>query len=236
MDSPWILFEAGALVRGLENTIVCPYLVDLQPREVSGPLSQFQSAVANSAETYRLLKRMNDAIGDNRLSEDQLKITFDKFWPDFEQTLATLESDPVDSESPLRADRDVLDEVLEILRAQSDYRTRTGADMREYHVIFQMKFPNAERRVSIAIGPETTVQNVMDALCTDLRGLVPNFSYMEKWMVRGKGGKPRVVIREVQGRIPAQSVFTPGSEWEVIPLNEPYSPRDSLSHRKSLLP
>ena len=40
LEAPWILFEAGALSKTLENTFVCPLLIGLEPADVSGPLAQ----------------------------------------------------------------------------------------------------------------------------------------------------------------------------------------------------
>src|SRR5580693_5399098 len=67
LSAPWILFEAGALSKTLENTFVCPLLVDLQPREVTGPLAQFQATRATRDEMLRLLKTLNGGLGEAAL-------------------------------------------------------------------------------------------------------------------------------------------------------------------------
>src|SRR5579863_4546010 len=43
LHSDWILFEAGALSKTLQNSRVCPLLFGLQPADVKGPLAQFQA-------------------------------------------------------------------------------------------------------------------------------------------------------------------------------------------------
>jgi len=40
-DAPWLLFEAGALSKGLTKARVCPLLIDLQPKDIQPPLSLF---------------------------------------------------------------------------------------------------------------------------------------------------------------------------------------------------
>src|SRR2546423_894227 len=40
-NSPWLHYEAGALSHTLSDNRVYLYLIDLEPSEVSGPLSQF---------------------------------------------------------------------------------------------------------------------------------------------------------------------------------------------------
>src|SRR5229473_2295304 len=51
LESTWLHFEAGALAKTLENTFVCPYLFDLKPSDVKGPLAQFQAMTADEPGT-----------------------------------------------------------------------------------------------------------------------------------------------------------------------------------------
>src|SRR4051794_7753881 len=44
--SPWLNFEAGALAKKLTDSFVCPYLVDLDFSDLTGPLAQFQARKA----------------------------------------------------------------------------------------------------------------------------------------------------------------------------------------------
>jgi hypothetical protein len=51
--APWLLFEAGALAKTIENTYVVPYLIDLELAEIQhGPLNQFQAKRANKTVTW----------------------------------------------------------------------------------------------------------------------------------------------------------------------------------------
>src|SRR5579862_4475354 len=38
LDSPWIMFEAGAISTTIEKSRVCPLLLDINPTDVEGPL------------------------------------------------------------------------------------------------------------------------------------------------------------------------------------------------------
>jgi len=60
--APWVLFEAGALSKSVEKAYVCPYLVGLRSTDPSGPLVQFQVAVANRDDTFELVKTLNRAL------------------------------------------------------------------------------------------------------------------------------------------------------------------------------
>jgi hypothetical protein len=43
VQTPWVLFEAGALAKSLEGARVIPLLLDLDFRDITGPLAQFQA-------------------------------------------------------------------------------------------------------------------------------------------------------------------------------------------------
>src|ERR1044071_9633221 len=47
IQSPWMLFEAGALARSSKEVTIYPYLFDLSPSALTGPLVQFQSVQAD---------------------------------------------------------------------------------------------------------------------------------------------------------------------------------------------
>lgn len=44
-ESPWILFESGALAKGLNSSRVCTFLIDLEPADLGNPLAQFNHTV-----------------------------------------------------------------------------------------------------------------------------------------------------------------------------------------------
>lgn len=80
LNEPWILFEAGALSKTLENTFVCPYLFKIEKAELKGPLSQFQVTKAIKDDTKKLLTTINNA-SDVPLTEIQLDDAFRRWWP-----------------------------------------------------------------------------------------------------------------------------------------------------------
>jgi hypothetical protein len=114
LAAPWLLFEAGALSKALERTFVCPYLLGLRPADLRGPLVQFQAAEANRADTRRLVATLNAALGASALSERRLDRAFATWWPELEKSLAALP--PARPARPARAERDLLEEVLALVR------------------------------------------------------------------------------------------------------------------------
>jgi hypothetical protein len=45
IGSPWINFESGALSREIEKSFVTPFLFQLKPSDIQGPLAQFQAVI-----------------------------------------------------------------------------------------------------------------------------------------------------------------------------------------------
>jgi len=116
--SPWILFEAGALSKTLDQSLVCPYLFDLKPIELAGPLAQFQATSSTKDDTLKLLQNINQTLGANAMSSERIVQAFEVWWPQLEQRLERI---PAAEEQlpPQRSEREVLAELLELVRAQS---------------------------------------------------------------------------------------------------------------------
>jgi hypothetical protein len=90
LNSNWILFEAGALSRSVENSFVCPLLLGIEPSEVEGPLAQFQATRLNADDMLLLMKNINGYMGETDLSEMQLIAVFEQFWPQLAARLSQM--------------------------------------------------------------------------------------------------------------------------------------------------
>jgi hypothetical protein len=114
--APWILFEAGALAKSIENTFVIPYLIDLEPANIQrGPLNQFQAKKANKTETWELIRTLNRRL-ENPLPDSQIERTFARWWPDLEVVLNNLPDVKKEPETR-RSLEDMLSETLELVRS-----------------------------------------------------------------------------------------------------------------------
>jgi len=69
--SPWLNFEAGAVAKAVTANRVIPYLLDLSPGEVTGPLQQFQAVRADEEGTRRMCRSINEQL-DRPLTETQI--------------------------------------------------------------------------------------------------------------------------------------------------------------------
>ena len=112
----WLNFEAGVLSRTVGKVMVCPYLIDIKPADLDGPLVQFQAAQATKSDTLELFKTLNKALGDHSLGNDTLDSAFDKWWSNIAEGLDEIhKAEPV-PQGIKRSDREILEEVLSIAR------------------------------------------------------------------------------------------------------------------------
>ena len=137
LNSPWLLFEAGAISKNKEAT-VCTFLLDLTPSELEYPLAQFQATVAEKPDIFRLVKTINQKVEEakeNSLQEADLQDVFNTYWPKLEEQLKRIKAQEPAAPKPLRSEREMLEEILELLRGQTRDRERKDdvqeAELRE---------------------------------------------------------------------------------------------------------
>jgi len=114
IQSPWLNFEAGALAKLPESSLI-PYMVGFERPELpaASPLFAFQAKLADEAGTRDLVRSINDASGQNKLSDDKLAKSFNAFWAALHEQLTHIPKAP--SERP-RSDAEKLDDLLTIVR------------------------------------------------------------------------------------------------------------------------
>jgi hypothetical protein len=89
VNSPWILFEAGALAKSMQDGRVIPLLLDLDFKEVSGPLVQFQAKKVEKNQVRELIYGLNkDAPAP--VQDHQLEQLFDALWSKFETQIQAI--------------------------------------------------------------------------------------------------------------------------------------------------
>ena len=117
-NAPWILFEAGALAKGLVNSRVCTFLVDLESHELQPPLAQFNHTFPNNESMWSLVATINNALGEKSLEISVLKRAFDTYWPQFEVAFAEIiNNNPSVTVIKPRDDKEILTEILETTRS-----------------------------------------------------------------------------------------------------------------------
>ncbi len=120
LSAPWMLFEAGALSKAVTSSRVIPYLLGFEPRELQGPLSQFQAVRADESGTVRLVTAVNVAGEIPLLSPELLAEAFRVWWPQIAPEIERLAASiPSDTPAPQRSVESMLGELLELTRARS---------------------------------------------------------------------------------------------------------------------
>lgn len=115
--NPWLLFEAGALSKTLDQTKVCPLTFDMTPGQIKGPLSQFQGNELNRHGIGRVLKTVNEALDPGRaVSASELDEIIDVWWPKLVERLKDVP--PAATPTPVRSVSDQLEELLMLSREQ----------------------------------------------------------------------------------------------------------------------
>lgn len=119
LDSTWIHFEAGALSKQQQNTYVCTLLFDLEPTDIREPLAQFQATKAEKGDLRKLIFTINNTLGDVKLPESELAESFDIWWTKLHSLLSAIAPPTRASQKAIRKDREILDEILGLVRAQA---------------------------------------------------------------------------------------------------------------------
>jgi hypothetical protein len=117
LDSRWLLFEAGALGKSVGTSRVVPLLHGVRTTDVKPPLHQFMMKETTKAGMHDVLRAINEGITPS-LPDAVLDQTFDAMWPFLEEKLDQIEA-PAPSGNEIRSERELLEEVLDLLRTQT---------------------------------------------------------------------------------------------------------------------
>lgn len=117
-EKPWILFESGALAKGLSSSRVCTFLIDLKPQDIDNPLAQFNHTSPNRDGMWNLVRTINLILNDEiQLSERILEKVFDTYYPEFDEKFKEIiKNTPKDEVEIERKGDDIMNEVLSSVR------------------------------------------------------------------------------------------------------------------------
>ncbi len=173
ITAPWVLFEAGALSKGLSKTRVCPLLINLPHAELKPPLSQFNGTLPMKDDMLKLIRTINAQNADKALSEDRIQKSFEKWWDDFNSKFSAIltEYKPT-TETHRRSVENMVQEILEITRSiqKSQQWESEQASLNAYRTTFQdaqQKYLNDP--LLAAIGDKTMADLIMKAALSHLQ-------------------------------------------------------------------
>ncbi|MBI1492501.1 TIR domain-containing protein [Halocynthiibacter styelae] len=132
-ERPWILFEAGALSKDIDASKVCSILFGMEPSDLSGPLTTFQTTQFEKRDFKKLLSTINETGGDQKLNQETFDRVFEMWWPQLQASVEKILNAKTKKDSKeLRADRDILEEILALTRISARNRARYA----EKHSLF----------------------------------------------------------------------------------------------------
>jgi len=168
---PWILFEAGALAKGLSTARVCTLLVDLEPKDIEDPLAQFNHTFPTRDSILGLVRTLNGTLGSAGLDMRVLEQVFNTYWPQFEsrfkEVLASTESA---GPSKPRPKEDVLGEILENTRMLSsrirklEYETERASERARGHPEYDLLLTEAREEVRALVAAGMPAELILERL------------------------------------------------------------------------
>lgn len=123
LRSEWILFEAGALSKSMQDAKVIPLLFGLELSDLSGPLSQFQALKVDKQGLLDVAKAIN-AVAESKAAEATIDQLIPALWPQLQQKLDDI-PDKEASEKHMRPQTEILEELVSQVRG-------LGSRMREF--------------------------------------------------------------------------------------------------------
>ena len=117
-EKPWILFEAGALAKGLNSSRIYTLLIDLNPEDIRDPLAQFNHTRPTEGDMFKLVSSINKSLEARGLKESIVLNAFKTYWPQFQKSFEKIISETEESTVPKveRSQEDILSEILNSVR------------------------------------------------------------------------------------------------------------------------
>ncbi|WP_437880876.1 hypothetical protein [Pseudomonas sp. LRF_L74] len=112
-NKPWILFESGALAKGLSTSRVCTLLIDLTPSDIEDPLAQFNHTLPERDSMWALVRSLNSSMNDQALDERILSEVFNTYWNQFfTKFKKAIDDTPQQEAVEPRSESSILEEIL----------------------------------------------------------------------------------------------------------------------------
>lgn len=114
MAAPWILFEAGALAKSIQGSRVVPLLLDLDFREISGPLAQFQAKKVEKEGLLDTVQSINQAAV-HPVPDERYRQLFEALWNDLKKRMDSIPQSAMPHKQS-RTQTEVLEELVTAVR------------------------------------------------------------------------------------------------------------------------
>ena len=105
----------------MDKAFVSPFLFNIKRSEVDGPILQFQSTIFEEGDIKKLLKTLNKACGEDKLTDERLEKAFKVWYPTLEAELKKIQPSkkaekPEEQPAHESPGNEILEEILELSR------------------------------------------------------------------------------------------------------------------------
>jgi hypothetical protein len=125
VGAAWLNFEAGAISKSITEGSVATVLLGLRSTDVVGPLAQFQATKTEKEDLRRLVRTINRHLS-TPLAESKVDAAFDRWWQELGVAIESASAISADPPQP-RRDRDLLEEILSVVRVRDRIPTDASA-------------------------------------------------------------------------------------------------------------
>lgn len=139
LNSQWILFEAGALSKSMQDAKVIPLLFGLELSDLSGPLSQFQALKVDEQGMLDVAKAIN-GVAESKAADATIEQLVPALWPQLQQKLDEI-PEKQESEKHMRPQTEILEDLVSQVRG-------LGSRMRDFDPeIMEREFRYSAKRL-----------------------------------------------------------------------------------------
>ncbi|MET8203915.1 toll/interleukin-1 receptor domain-containing protein [Micromonospora taraxaci] len=128
--APWLMFEAGALAKRLEQARVVPLCLDLEPSDITSPLQAFQARRLNEDGMRRLVYELSE-LAENPRPRESIDALFDAMWPRLQAAVTAAATATAPPGKPRRTSEDMLAELVTRVRSIERDIEHRDAPLRE---------------------------------------------------------------------------------------------------------
>lgn len=114
LNSPWVLFEAGALAKAMQGSKVIPLLFSLEFSDISGPLAQFQAKKCDREGLAEIVSSINKSC-DSAVPDDRKNQLFAALWPEIEKQFVDIPHEAPTAKH-MRPSHEILEELVSGVR------------------------------------------------------------------------------------------------------------------------
>lgn len=211
MKREWLLFEAGALSRQVNDTAsrVAPFLIGFNEKsELRFPLARFQSTEPTVDDMRKLLLSINAQCLKPR-SPEQIDVALNVFWPTFETAFTQIRDSSPTQPQERRSERDLLQEILSIVRSLDKRPTSEAGGTSAYRLALRDRL---EYGIPASLEPKMPAITFQDSgvspvIYKRLQDLAERRGFALNDIDISDGGVPVAVVLPVIGGTKARERF-----------------------------